>query len=39
MRSLKTILTAAGKMKRSNDINEDIIIFTVLEEVNIPKFV
>ena len=39
MRSLKTILQAAGHIKRVSKLDEAVIIFNVLESVNIPKFV
>jgi dynein heavy chain len=38
MRALKTILTAAGNLKRTVKEIEDIICLRALMDVNIPKF-
>ena len=38
MRSLKSILTTAGILKRSLKYSEDILSIIVLRKINVPKF-
>jgi len=38
MRSLKAILTSAGHLKRTLNLDENILSLIALKEVNLPKF-
>jgi dynein heavy chain len=38
MRSLKAILTTAGHLKRTLNLDENVLSLLALNEVNLPKF-
>lgn len=38
MRAVKSIILAAGRLKRESDASDEIIVLRAIEDCNLPKF-
>jgi len=38
MRAVKSIILAAGKLKRDSDAPDEIVVLRAIEDCNLPKF-